>query len=170
MVALIALLVPLLRAGVATAFFRFYYDRDLAADRGMVVRTSFWFTVLGAVVGLVAGMLAAPALASAMLGGTGYANVVRVGFAVLAVNLLYEQLTALYRVEERSVAFTVASLINLAVTVVATIVAVLVLDAGPTGALLGTGTGTGGVLVGLIWQRRGRRGARLAPGLRGAGE
>jgi len=160
MVALIALLVPLLRAGVATAFFRFYYERELAPDRGLVVRTSFWFTVLGATVGLVVGLLAAPALASAMLGGDAYANVVRIGFAVLAVNLLYEQLTALYRVEERSVAFTIASLINLAVTVLATIVAVFAFDAGPAGALAGTGTGTAVVLVGLIWQRR----TELAPG------
>jgi O-antigen/teichoic acid export membrane protein len=160
MVALIALLVPLLRAGVATAFFRFYYERDLAPDRGLVVRTSFWFTVLGAGAGLVVGLVAAPALASYILGGDAYANLVRIAFAVLAVNLLYEQLTALYRVEERSVAFTVASLVNLAVTVVATIFFVFALDAGPSGALAGTGTGTAVVLVALIWQRR----SELAPG------
>ena len=160
MVALIALLVPLLRAGVATAFFRFYYERELAPDRGLVVRTSFWFTVLGAGAGLVVGLVAAPALASYILGGDAYANLVRIAFAVLAVNLLYEQLTALYRVEERSVAFTVASLVNLAVTVVATIIFVFALDAGPSGALAGTGTGTAVVLVALIWQRR----SELAPG------
>jgi O-antigen/teichoic acid export membrane protein len=159
MVALIALLVPLLRAGVATAFFRFYYERELAPDRGLVVRTSFWFTVLGAAAGMVAGALAAPALARAMLGGAEYANLVRIAFAVLAVNLLYEQLTALYRVEERSVAYTAASLVNLAVTVAATIVLVLVADEGPAGALAGTGTGTAVVLAVLIWQRR----AELAP-------
>ena len=86
------------------------------------MRTSFWFTVLGAGVGLVVGVLAAPALASAILGGDAVRERRARRLRVLAVNLLYEQLTALYRVEERSVAFTVASLINLAVTVIATIV------------------------------------------------
>ena len=73
---------------------------------------------------------------------------------MLAVQLLYEQLTALYRVEERSVAFTIASLANLVVTVVATIVPVFVLDDGATGALVGNAIGTAAVLVVLIWQRR----------------
>ncbi len=154
MVALIAVLVPLLRAGVATAFFRFYYERELAPDRDLVVRTSFWFTVLGAGVGLVVGVAAAPAIASFVVGDDAYANLVRVAFVMLAVQLLYEQLTALYRVEERSVAFTVASLANLVITVVATIVAVFVLDDGATGALAGNAIGTAAVLVVLIWQRR----------------
>ena len=154
MVALIAVLVPLLRAGVATAFFRFYYERELAPDRELVVRTSFWFTVLGAGVGLVVGVAAAPAIASFVVGDDAYANLVRVAFVMLAVQLLYEQLTALYRVEERSVAFTVASLANLVMTVVATIVAVFVLDDGATGALAGNAIGTAAVLVVLIWQRR----------------
>ncbi len=160
MVALIALLVPLLRAGVATAFFRFYYEREPGPERDLVVRTSFWFTVLGAGGGLVIGVVAAPAIASAVVGDAAYANLVRVAFVMLAVQLLYEQLTALYRVEERSVAFTVASLANLAVTVVATIVFVFVLDDGATGALIGNAFGTAVVLVVLIWQRR----AALRPG------
>ncbi|MDX6375923.1 MAG: hypothetical protein QOE98_226 [Gaiellaceae bacterium] len=154
MVALIAVLVPLLRAGVATAFFRFYYERELAPDRDLVVRTSFWFCVLGATVGLAVGLVAAPAIASVLAGDAAYANLVRVAFVMLAVQLLYEQLTALYRVEERSVAFTVASLANLAVTVLATIVAVFVFDGGATGALVGNALGTAVVLVVLIWQRR----------------
>ena len=153
MVALIALLVPLLRAGVATAFFRFYYERELAPDRDLVVRTSFWFTVLGAGVGLVVG-LRRHRRSLGVVGDDAYANLVRVAFVMLAVQLLYEQLTALYRVEERSVAFTVASLANLAITVVATIVAVFVLDDGATGALAGNAFGTAVVLVVLIWQRR----------------
>jgi hypothetical protein len=164
MVALIALLVPLLRAGVATAFFRFYYERDMAPDRGLVVRTSFWFTVLGAGAGLVVGLVAAPALASYILGGDAYANLVRIAFAVLAVNLLYEQLTALYRVEERSVAYTVGeprqprgdrwprrSCF------------VLVADEARAAPSRATGTGTAVVLAALIWQRRLGARARLRP-------
>ena len=74
------------------------------------MRTSFWFTVLGAGVGLVVGVLAAPALASACSATTRTRTSSGSAFVMLAVQLLYEQLTALYRVEERSVAFTIASL------------------------------------------------------------
>jgi O-antigen/teichoic acid export membrane protein len=154
MVALVALLVPILRAGVATAFFRFYFEQPAGTTRDDVVRTSFWFCVLGAGAGLGAGLIAAPWLAGALLGGAEHAALVRVAFVLLAVQLLYEQLTALYRVEERSAAFVVASLANLAVTVGATLLLVFALDRGATGALLGNAAGTTIVGAVLIWQRR----------------
>ncbi len=161
MVALVALLVPLLRAGVATAFFRFYFEQPAGTTRDDVVRTSFWFTVVGATVGLAAGLAAAPLLAESLLGGAEHAGLVRVAFVLLAVQILYEQLTALYRVEDRSIAFVVASLANLGVTVVATLLAVFTFDGGATGALIGNATGTAVVLVVLIVNRR----AALAPRL-----
>ena len=45
----------------------------------------------------------------------------------------YEQMTSLFRVEERAVAFTIATLVNLALTVAATVVFVVVVDWGATG-------------------------------------
>src|SRR3954464_1282810 len=56
-----AVAVIVLRMGVSTAFFRFYFDHKDAARRLVVVRTSFWFTMTMATAGLVpAGVFRAP--------------------------------------------------------------------------------------------------------------
>ena len=54
----------------------------------------------------------------------------------------YEQLTSLFRVEERSVAFVSASLTNILITVGATLLLVVALDKGPIGVIVGNFTGT----------------------------
>ena len=154
LVALTALLVPLLRAGVATAFFRFAFERTLAPDPAEVVRTSFWFSAAGAVGGGLLGALAAPLIARALLDAPGQAGLVRAAFLVLFGQILYEQMTALYRIEERSTAYAVAGLANLAITVAATLLLVLVAGLGATGALLGNAAGTLAVLAVLVWLRR----------------
>ena len=46
-----AVAVIVLRMGVSTAFFRFYFDHKDAARRLVVVRTSFWFTMTMAKIG-----------------------------------------------------------------------------------------------------------------------
>ena len=54
-VAMSAVLVTVLRLGISSAFFRFYFDSQEPAQRRLVVRTSFWFTMASATFGLVAG-------------------------------------------------------------------------------------------------------------------
>ena len=54
----------------------------------------------------------------------------------------YEQLTSLFRVEERSVAFVAASLANVLLTIGTTILLVVVLDEGALGVVVGNFTGT----------------------------
>ena len=44
-VALTSVLVIVLRLGITSAFFRFYFDSEDEARRTLVVRTSFWFTM-----------------------------------------------------------------------------------------------------------------------------
>ena len=44
-VALSAVLVTVLRLGISSAFFRFYFDSKDPAQRRLVLRTSFWFTM-----------------------------------------------------------------------------------------------------------------------------
>ena len=51
-IALTSVLVILLRLGITSAFFRFYFDSEDAARRTLVVRTSFWFTMGMATLGL----------------------------------------------------------------------------------------------------------------------
>src|SRR3990172_2092404 len=56
LVALTAVLVTVLRLGISSAFFRFYFDSEEEAHRTLVVRTSFWFTMAMATAGLAAGL------------------------------------------------------------------------------------------------------------------
>ena len=63
-------------------------------------------------------------------------------FVGLWAGMNYEQLTSLFRVEERSVAFVSASLTNILVTVGATLLLVVALDKGPVGVIVGNFTGT----------------------------
>jgi len=154
LVALVALLMPLLRAGVATSFFRFYYERDLAPDPALVVRTAFWFNLYGAIAGTAIGLAVAAPLSRLLFGSDHYTELVRVGFALLFVSMLYDQATSLYRVEERTTEFAIAGLANLAITVTATIWFVVGLDGGATGAMLGNVSGTFLVLCVMIWRQR----------------
>ena len=99
-VALSAVLVTILRAGISSAFFRFYFDSQDPARRLLVLRTSFWFTMASATVGLVAGVVLAAPIADVL--GLDDPNLVRAAFVGIWAQMNYEQLTALFRVEERS--------------------------------------------------------------------
>ena len=111
-VALSAVLVTILRLGISSAFFRFYFDSKDAAHRLLVVRTSFWFTMASATAGLAAGVLLAEPIADLL--GLDDPNLVRAGFVGIWAQMNYEQLTSLFRAEERSTAFVLASLANIA--------------------------------------------------------
>src|SRR3954466_15778616 len=54
-VAFTTVLVIVLRMGISSAFFRFYFDTKDESQRTLVVRTSFWFTMVMATAGLVVG-------------------------------------------------------------------------------------------------------------------
>ena len=97
------MLVIVLRMGISMAFFRFYFDAEDDAGRTTVVRTSFWFTMAMATFGLVVGALLAPEISQLVLATDSKANLVRAALVLLWAQMNYEQLTALFRVEERSV-------------------------------------------------------------------
>jgi len=159
-VALVAILVTILRGGVSSAFFRFYFDAVEHAARVTLLRTCFWFTMATATAGLLAGLLLAQPIASA-LGLGDEPNVVRAAFVGLWAQMNYEQLTALFRVEERSVAFLVASLANIAITVAATLVLVVGFEQGALGVVVGNFTGTLVVYLALLGYRREQLGLEL---------
>ncbi len=110
------MLVIVLRLGISSAFFRFYFDTNDEAQRTLVVRTSFWFTMTMATAGLVAGFVLATPIAHALaLGDDPW--LVRAAFVGLWAQMNYEQLTSLFRVEERSTQFVLASVANVLITV-----------------------------------------------------
>jgi O-antigen/teichoic acid export membrane protein len=154
LIALSVVLVIVLRAGISMAFFRFYFDAEDDAGRTRVVRTSFWFTMGAATAGLAVGVLLAPQISEALFSTHSRANLVRVAFVLLWAQMNYEQLTSLFRVEERSVAYVAATLANVLITVGATILLVAVWHKGAVGVIVGNFTGTLVVYFVLLGYRR----------------
>ena len=153
MVALSAVLVTVLRGGISSAFFRFYFDSTEPAHRLRVVRTSFWFTMGSATLGLAAGLLLAEPIAE-LLGLGDQPGLVRAAFVGIWAQMNYEQLTALFRAEERSTAYVIASLTNIAVSVTATVLLVVVYEQGAVGVVVGNFIGTLTVYLLLLAYRR----------------
>ena len=161
LVALAAILATILRLGIASAFFRFYFDSTDAAHRLRVVRTSFWFTMTMSTIGLGVGLLLAGQISEWLFDTDGRTTLVQMAFVLLWAQMNFEQMTALFRVEERAVAFTIATLTNLVITVAATVVFVVVLDWGATGVIAGNFTGTLAVYAALLVYRHEQLGLAL---------
>ncbi len=49
-----------LRMGITSAFFRFYFDSPEPERRRLVLRTSFWFTMTMATIGMIIGLALSP--------------------------------------------------------------------------------------------------------------
>jgi O-antigen/teichoic acid export membrane protein len=147
-----ALMVIVLRAGVQNAFFRFYYLTSDPIKRRTVVRTAFWYTMTAATVGLVLGLVFAPEIASA-LGLGGRTNLVRVTAVFLWGDMNYEQQASIFRAEQRSTSYAIASVSNVLITICATVLLVVVFKRGPMGMIVGNFTGTLCVYVVLLLYR-----------------
>ena len=156
LIALSAVLVTILRAGISSAFFRFWFDSSDDARRLLVLRTSFWFTMASATAGLAAGWLLAEPIADAL--GLDDPWLVRAAFVGIWAQMNYEQLTSVFRVEERSGLFVLASLANIAVTVVTSVLLIVVWEQGALGLIVGNFTGTLAVYLVLLGYRRAQLG------------
>jgi O-antigen/teichoic acid export membrane protein len=147
-----AVLAIVLQLGISSAFFRFYFDEKEAAGKRTVVRTSFWFTMAMSTIGLVLGVVLAPQIAHVL--GLGHATtLVRAGAVGLWAQTNYQQLTNLFRAEERSTAFAIASVTNVFLTVAAMVLFVAVFHWGAVGLVVGNFTGTLIVYVALVLYR-----------------
>ena len=154
LIALSTVIGIVLRMGIHAAFFRFYFDSPEPEHRRLVLRTSFWFTMAMATAGLVAGLLLSGAISDLLFGSPDDSELVMASFVGLWAGMNYEQLTSLFRVEERSVAFVTASLANILLTIGTTLLLVVALDQGPIGVIVGNFTGTLLVYAALIGYRR----------------
>src|SRR3984957_1105838 len=147
-----AVLSIVLQLGIASAFFRFYFDTKDPAGRLVVVRTSFWFTMAMSTLGLLIGLVFANPVGHALQLGHD-PTLVRAGAIGLWAQTNYQQLTALFRVEERSVAYAIASVANVAITIAAMVVFVAVLHWGAVGLVVGNFVGTLAVYFVLVAYR-----------------
>jgi O-antigen/teichoic acid export membrane protein len=107
-----------------------------------------------ATLGLAAGWIAAEPIADALSLGHGQAWLVRAAFVGLWAQLNYEQLTSLFRVEERPVLFTAATIANLLITVAATVILVVHFHQKAMGVIVGNWIGTLAVYFVLLGYRR----------------
>jgi O-antigen/teichoic acid export membrane protein len=144
----------MLRAGITSAFFRFYFDVDDDAGRLRVLRTSFWFTMGGGTLGLALLLVFASPVSSLLFGTTSAANLVRAAGVALWATVNYEQMTSLFRVEERSIAFVCASLANVFITIGLTLLLVVGMEEGALGVIVGNFSGTLIVYLALLGYRR----------------
>jgi O-antigen/teichoic acid export membrane protein len=104
---------------------------------------------------LIAGLTLAGPISEALFGGSDRTNLIRAGAVALWAQMNYGQVASLFRAEERSTQFVLASIANLLVSVVATVLLVVVFGKGPVGVVAGNSTGTlvvGAILV--IYRRR----------------
>ena len=139
--ATIAVAAIALQMGIASAFFRFYFDAKDDASRLTVIRTSFWFTMAMSTLGLVVGVAFAGPIGHWL--GLGHdPTLVRAGAVGLWAQANYQQLTALFRVEERSAQYAIASVANVLITVAAMVLFVAVFHWGAVGLVVGNFTGT----------------------------
>jgi O-antigen/teichoic acid export membrane protein len=148
-----AVLAIVLQLGISSAFFRFYFDAKEPASKLTVIRTSFWFTMTSATAGLVF-LLVFAGPVSHWIGLGHDPNLVRAGAVGLWAQTNYQQLTALFRVEERSVSYAIASVANVLITVAAMVIFVAVFHWGAIGLVVGNFTGTLAVYLILLAYRR----------------
>jgi O-antigen/teichoic acid export membrane protein len=161
LIALSAVLTALVAQGMKSAFFRFYFDSIEPERRLIVVRTAFWYVLAASTAVLIAGAALAQPISWLLFDTRTHDGLVIAAFVGLWAALNYEQMTSLFRVEQRSSAYVTATLLNVALTIVATVLLVVVFDKGPLGVLIGNFTGTLIVYAGLLAYSRGALGLQF---------
>ena len=157
----------LVRFGIIESFLRYYFVDEDPARRDALVRRAFVF-LLTATTLLAAALAAASVPLSRLVLSHRDAPTFLVAVLGLWSFTNLEFAYGVLRVDERRRAYATASLINVAVTVVASLVLVVVLRDGARGLLLGNyGTSTL-VLFGLWWTLRHRLAPRERPAERWA--
>ena len=138
----ISLAAGITQLGLGAAFFRAYnYDFTSERDRRSVLATVSFLLALFTTPVLVVTWLAAPQLASVVLGSPADASLLSLAVLVVLVQNLTVPGFAWLRAENRAMLYSVISVINVLVTLVATIVFVGVAGLGVMGALYATGAG-----------------------------
>jgi O-antigen/teichoic acid export membrane protein len=168
-----AVAVVVIRGGANFGFIRFYFlDKD-PEYRRRLIRTVFWAQMAYSTLALLlcvafasqlAGWLSVAYSPGAHLQGSGTSLVIATG-VLLWANANYAQMTNLFRAEQRSVAFSIATLANIAVTVGLTVILVVVYKEGPLGIIVGNLSGTLLVYLALLAYRREQLGLRFDRGL-----
>ena len=154
----------LVRFGMIESFLRFYYnDADRERRDALARRATGFLLLTTTIASVVLAAFAAP-LSKIVLG---YRDPAIFRIAVLGLwaftNL--EMAYALLRVDERLRAYATATLINVGITIAASVILVVVLGQGARGLLLGNYGASTVVLFGVWWTMRDRLRPRRHPGV-----
>ena len=156
-----AVAVVVIRGGANFGFIRFYFLDKEPEYRRRLVRTVFWAQMGYSTLALALCVVFAPQIAgwlgvdtgAPVLQGSGTSLVVATA-VLLWANVNYAQMTNLFRAEQRSVAFSIATLANIGITVPLTVILVVVYKEGPLGIIVGNLSGTLVVFIALLAYRR----------------
>ena len=143
------------RLGLVNSFFRFFFDDREPARQRRVFQTAFWTLQATTLLWALATAGAAPWLGSLVFTtpGAGPELVLLVALGVY-VSVNYELTSALFRVQERAVAFSIRTIINLLATAAFSYLFLVQLHLGPVGILLGAYLGQVCVYVGVLIEQR----------------
>ncbi len=143
------------RLGLVNSFFRFFFDHDDLRRRRQVFQTAFWTLQVTTLVWAVLTALTAdwlgPRVFTTPDSGANLVLLVAVG---VYVTVNYELTSALFRVQERAVAFSIRTVINLLATAAFSYVFIVMLELGPVGVLLGAYAGQLLVYLGVLVEQR----------------
>jgi O-antigen/teichoic acid export membrane protein len=162
LMSVMAVVVTLIRGGANYGFIRFYFLDKQAEYRRRLIRTVFWAQMTYSTLVLALCVVFASEIArllnvnyrpGASLHGSGTSLVIATA-VLLWLNVNYAQLTNLFRAEQRSLAFSIATLVNIGITVPLTVILVVVYKHGPLGIIVGNLSGTLIVFVALLGYRR----------------
>jgi O-antigen/teichoic acid export membrane protein len=150
------------RFGMIEAFIRYYYSDEDQSRRDALIRRSVGFLLVATTLVALAAALAAGPLSKLIL------NHRDTKLFLLAVLGLWtftnlELAYAILRVDERRRAYATATLLNVGMTITASVVLIVALHQGARGLLLGNYGASTLVLFGLWWKLRGRLLPRHAP-------
>src|SRR4051794_36375768 len=132
LMAAMAVAVVVIRGGANFGFIRFYFLEKGPEYRRRLIRTIFWAQITYSTLVLLLCVLFASEIAgllgvryASQLQGSGTSLVIATA-VLLWLNVNYAQMTNLFRAEKRSVAFSIATVTNIAITVPITVILVVV--------------------------------------------
>jgi O-antigen/teichoic acid export membrane protein len=145
----------LVRFGMIEAFLRFYFTDQDQERRDALARRAVAFTLIATTIAAIVLAAAAEPLSRIVLGHSD-PGIFRIAVLGLWAFTNLELAYGLLRVEERVRTYAIASLINVVITIAASVVLVVGLGKGPSGLLLGNYGASTLVLLGLWWTMRTR--------------
>ncbi len=134
--------------GLASAFFRAYnYDYTSPSDRRCVLTTATLLLCIFSILVVIAAAIEAPFLADFLFGRSSLGNLIDIAAAVILLQNLAVPGFAWMRAESRALFYSLLSIGNLIVTLMANIAFVGWLHWGIAGSLVATGSGYASVII-----------------------